>query len=81
METTKEEYFSRPRTDRKLTRVKSIYFYIRNNESVTIPLLMDEFGMSRKTILRDLDVLQYNGLIKSPKRGKWVVTSRKVKES
>jgi hypothetical protein len=35
--------------------------------------------MCHRTLQRDLDVLEYNELIKADKRGVWTVTDRKVK--
>ncbi|WP_439649454.1 DeoR family transcriptional regulator [Lentibacillus daqui] len=64
-----------------LTRVKSVYLYIRKNGTVTTQELADEFGTTDRTIQRDLRVLVYNGLVNSPIRGKWKITNKKVKIS
>ncbi|PSL44519.1 DeoR-like protein with HTH domain [Salsuginibacillus halophilus] len=68
-------------TDRMLTRVKSIYLYIQEKGTVTTEELVDEFGITQRTIQRDLNVLEYNELVESPNRGTWAVTTRKVKIS
>ncbi|MEW9677705.1 DeoR family transcriptional regulator [Lentibacillus sp. L22] len=68
-------------TSRMLTRVKSVYLYIRKNGTVTTQELADEFGTTDRTIQRDLRVLVYNGLVNSPIRGKWKITNKKVKIS
>lgn len=68
-------------TDRMLTRIKSVYLYILEKGTVTTQELVDEFGITSRTIQRDLNVLAYNGLVKSPKRGKWTTTNKKVKIS
>ncbi|MBM7644879.1 DeoR/GlpR family transcriptional regulator of sugar metabolism [Scopulibacillus daqui] len=70
-----------PSTDRMLNRVKSVYLYIRKRGTVTTQELVEEFDMTQRTIQRDLNILTYNNLVKSPSRGKWTVTKRKVKFS
>ncbi len=69
----------KPSTNRMLTRVKSIYLYILENGTVTTREIVDEFGSTPRTIQRDLNVLEYNDLISSPRRGKWTTTEKKVK--
>ncbi|MFD1927073.1 DeoR family transcriptional regulator [Sporosarcina siberiensis] len=69
----------KPATDRMLTRIKAIYMYILENGSVTTESLTEEFGITNRTIQRDLNVLEYNDLITSPVRGKWTTTTKKVK--
>jgi DeoR/GlpR family transcriptional regulator of sugar metabolism len=49
--------------------------------TVTTNELVEEFGITPRTIQRDLNVLEYNSLVKSPSRGKWTTTSRKTKVS
>ncbi|MFZ4450722.1 DeoR family transcriptional regulator [Salibacterium aidingense] len=71
----------RPSTDRMITRVKSIYLYIKEKGTVTTRELVDEFGITQRTIQRDLNVLEYNRLVHSPSRGKWTATKKKVKVS
>ncbi|MGY4689167.1 DeoR family transcriptional regulator [Salibacterium sp. K-3] len=71
----------RPSTDRMITRVKSIYLYIKEKGTVTTRELVDEFGITQRTIQRDLNVLEYNQLVHSPSRGKWTLTKKKVKVS
>ncbi|SFP53616.1 DeoR family transcriptional regulator [Salibacterium halotolerans] len=71
----------RPSTDRMITRVKSIYLYIKEKGTVTTSELVDEFGITQRTIQRDLNVLEYNRLVHSPSRGKWTLTKKKVKVS
>ena len=71
----------KPSTNRMLTRVKSIYMFIRAHGTVTTQELVDEFGITPRTIQRDLNVLEYNDLIISPHRGKWTTTKKKVKIS
>jgi DeoR/GlpR family transcriptional regulator of sugar metabolism len=68
-------------TDRMLTRIKSVYMFIHENGTVSTQELVDEFGTTPRTIQRDLNVLAYNGLVKSPRRGKWTTTNKKVKLS
>ena len=71
----------KPATDRMLTRIKDIYFYILDKGTVTTENLVDEFGITHRTVQRDLNVLEYNELIMSPVRGKWTTTAKKVKLS
>ncbi|MHA6260404.1 DeoR family transcriptional regulator [Sporosarcina sp. CAU 1771] len=66
-------------TDRMLNRIKDVYMYILENGIVTTDSLVEEFGISHRTIQRDLNVLEYNGLITSPVRGQWTTTMKKVK--
>ncbi|WP_170885651.1 DeoR family transcriptional regulator [Bacillus alkalicellulosilyticus] len=68
-------------TDRMLTRIKSIYLYIKQRGTVTTTELVEEFGITQRTIQRDLNVLEYNDLVCSPSRGKWTVTKKKIKVS
>lgn len=68
-------------TDRMLNRIKSIYLYIKQRGAVTTHELVEEFGTTHRTIQRDLNVLEYNELVKSPSRGKWTITKRKTKVS
>jgi len=68
-------------TDRMLTRIKSIYLYIKQRGTVTTGELVEEFGITQRTIQRDLNVLEYNKLVSSPSRGKWTVTKKKTKVS
>ena len=66
-------------TDRMLIRIKDIYIFIKDNGTVTTSELVDEFVSTPRTIQRDLNVLEYNDLISSPRRGKWTTTNKKVK--
>jgi DeoR/GlpR family transcriptional regulator of sugar metabolism len=68
-------------TDRMLTRIKSIYLYIKQRGTVTTNELVEEFGITQRTIQRDLNVLEYNNLVESPTRGKWNVTKKKTRVS
>ncbi|WP_088032958.1 DeoR family transcriptional regulator [Evansella clarkii] len=68
----------KPSTDRMLTRIKSIYFYIKGRENVTTKELVEEFGTTQRTIQRDLSALEQHNLVSSPERGKWTTTSRKT---
>jgi DeoR/GlpR family transcriptional regulator of sugar metabolism len=68
-------------TDRMLTRIKSIYLYIKQRGTVTTNELVEEFGITQRTIQRDLNVLEYNKLVESPTRGKWSVTNKKTRVS
>lgn len=68
-------------TERMLTRIKSVYLYILEKGTVTTQELVDEFGITSRTVQRDLNILRYNGLVESPKRGKWTTTNKKVKIS
>lgn len=65
-------------TSRMLTRVKAVYFYIKECGMVSTPELAEEFDTTSRTIQRDLRVLMYNGLVSSPTRGKWKITDKKV---
>lgn len=69
----------KPSTNRMLNRIKCIYMFIRNNGTVTTQELVEEFGITPRTIQRDLNVLAYNDLVVSPSRGKWTTTEKKVK--
>lgn len=55
--------------------------FIHENGTVSTQDLVDEFGITPRTIQRDLNVLAYNGLVESPSRGKWTTTDKKVKIS
>lgn len=68
----------KPSTDRMMTRIKSVYYYIKEHGCVTTKELVEEFGTTERTIQRDLNILRYNQLVTSPKRGKWEATNRKV---
>lgn len=65
-------------TSRMLTRVKAVYFYIRENGTVSTTEIAEEFGTTDRTIQRDLNVLAYNGLVISPIRGRWKTTNKRV---
>ncbi|MGD6816947.1 DeoR family transcriptional regulator [Metabacillus sp. 84] len=69
----------KPSTNRMLNRIKSVYMFIMERGTVTTQQLVDEFGITPRTIQRDLNVLAYNELVKSPARGKWTTTKKKVK--
>lgn len=69
----------KPATDRMLSRIKDVYLFIRDNGTVTTQDLVEEFNITPRTIQRDLNVLEYNDLISSPRRGKWTTTEKKVK--
>ncbi|MRX73967.1 DeoR family transcriptional regulator [Bacillus lacus] len=71
----------KPSTNRMLTRIKSIYMFIYEKGTVTTQQLVDEFGITPRTIQRDLNVLAYNDLVSSPTRGKWTTTKKRVKIS
>ena len=64
-----------------LNRIKSIYMFISQRGIVTTQELVEEFDTTPRTIQRDLNVLAYNDLVKSPSRGKWTTTQKKVKMS
>ncbi|MFB4170146.1 DeoR family transcriptional regulator [Virgibacillus sp. JSM 102003] len=66
-------------TSRMLSRVKAVYLYIRDNGTVSTSELAEEFGTTDRTVQRDLNVLEYNGLVRSPHRGRWKTTSKPVK--
>ncbi|WP_226036373.1 DeoR family transcriptional regulator [Aquibacillus saliphilus] len=68
-------------TTRMLTRVKAEYLYIRENGTVSTTELAEEFGITDRTVQRDLNVLEHNGLVISPNRGRWKITKKKVKIS
>lgn len=69
----------KPTTDRMLTRIKDVYMFIRDNGIVTTQDLVDEFGITPRTVQRDLNVLAFNDLVESPSRGKWTTTKKKVR--
>ena len=69
----------KPTTDRMLNRIKDVYMFIRDNGTVTTQDLVEEFGITPRTIQRDLNVLAFNDLVISPTRGKWTTTSKRVK--
>ena len=71
----------KPSTNRMLNRIKSVYIFINNRGTVTTGELVEEFGITPRTIQRDLNVLVYNDLVKSPSRGKWTTTKKKVRIS
>lgn len=66
-------------TDRMLTRIKSIYLFINERECVTTSELVEEFGITSRTVQRDLNVLEYNNLVESPSRGRWTSSKRSLK--
>ena len=66
-------------TTRMLTRVKAVYIFIRENGPVTTLEIAEEFSITDRTVQRDLNVLEYNGLVTSPNRGTWKITKKKVK--
>ncbi|MBF4499793.1 MULTISPECIES: DeoR family transcriptional regulator [Savagea] len=68
-------------TDRMLRRVKDVYFFILDNGVVTTDRIVEEFGVTARTVQRDLNVLEYNELIKSPTRGQWTTTEIEVELS
>jgi predicted HTH transcriptional regulator len=69
----------KPSTNRMLNRIKCIYMFICKNGTVSTQQLVEEFGITPRTIQRDLNVLAYNDLVISPSRGKWTTTQKKVK--
>ncbi|WP_433743835.1 DeoR family transcriptional regulator [Falsibacillus pallidus] len=71
----------KPSTNRMLTRIKSVYMFIKDHGTVSTQDLVDEFGITPRTIQRDLNVLEYNNLVESPSRGKWSTTEKRVKMS
>ncbi|MBA2873864.1 DeoR family transcriptional regulator [Thermaerobacillus caldiproteolyticus] len=71
----------KPSTHRMLTRIKSVYMFINERGTVTTQELVDEFGITPRTIQRDLNVLAYNDLVRSPSKGKWTTTNKKVRMS
>lgn len=69
----------KPTTDRMLNRIKDVYMFIRDHGIVTTQDLVDEFGITPRTVQRDLNVLAFNDLVSSPSRGSWTTTSKRVK--
>lgn len=63
----------------RITRIKSIYIFIYKRGIVTTQEIIQEFGVTQKTINRDLDVLVFNDLIYKLAKGKWTTTDKKVK--
>ena len=68
-------------SSRMLNRIKAVYLFIRDRGTVTTNELAEEFGITDRTMQRDLSILEYNGLVSSPHRGKWTITEKKVKIS
>ncbi|WP_082233548.1 DeoR family transcriptional regulator [Halobacillus massiliensis] len=68
-------------SSRMLNRIKAVYFYIHQQGMVTTNQLAEEFGITDRTMQRDLSILEYNGLVSSPHKGKWKATEKKVKIS
>nr|WP_226583874.1 DeoR family transcriptional regulator [Halobacillus litoralis] len=68
-------------SSRMLNRIKAVYLYIRDRGTVSTNELADEFGITDRTMQRDLSILEYNGLVASPHRGEWTITEKKVKIS
>ncbi|MBU5593712.1 DeoR family transcriptional regulator [Amphibacillus sp. MSJ-3] len=68
-------------TTRMLTRIKAVYLFIRESGPVTTSEIAEEFDITDRTVQRDLNILAYNGLVKSPSRGQWSITKKKVKIS
>ncbi|WP_096152895.1 MULTISPECIES: DeoR family transcriptional regulator [Bacillus] len=71
----------KPSTNRMLTRIKAIYMFIQEKGTVSTQQLVDEFGITPRTIQRDLNVLAYNDLVRSPAKGRWTTTQKKVRLS
>ena len=71
--------FLKPSTNRMLTRIKSVYFFIQKNGTVTTQDIVEEFGITPRTIQRDLNVLAYNDLVMSPSRGQWRAKNKKIR--
>ncbi|HSO59125.1 MAG TPA: DeoR family transcriptional regulator [Paenisporosarcina sp.] len=69
----------KPTTDRMLNRIKDVYMYIRDQGIVTTQDLVNEFGITPRTVQRDLNVLAFNDLVSSPSRGSWTTTSKRVR--
>ncbi|EPD54074.1 DeoR family transcriptional regulator [Paenisporosarcina sp. FSL H8-0542] len=69
----------KPTTDRMLNRIKDVYMFIRDHGIVTTQDLVDEFGITPRTVQRDLNVLAFNDLVSSPSRGRWTTTNKRVK--
>ncbi|OZM56107.1 alkaline phosphatase [Lottiidibacillus patelloidae] len=71
----------KPSSNRMMTRIKAMYFYIHRKGTVTTKELVEEFGTTQRTVQRDLHILSYNGLVESPARGTWTTTTKKVKKT
>lgn len=69
----------KPSTNRMLTRIKAVYMFIHEKGTVSTQQLVDEFGITPRTVQRDLNVLVFNGLVQSPTKGKWTTTQKKVR--
>lgn len=62
--------------NRRTERVQLILSAIQENPQVTVRALVEDFGISKNTILRILKELQENGTIKregSSRKGRWVI--------
>lgn len=80
-EQTLRSGFLNQSTTRMLNRVKAIYLFIREYGPVSTAEIAEEFGITDRTVQRDLNVLEHNGLVVSPIRGRWRITKKKVKIS
>ena len=60
----------KPSTNRMLNRIKSVYMFINKRGTVTTQELVEEFGITPRTIQRDLNVLAYNDLVSKPESWK-----------
>jgi DeoR/GlpR family transcriptional regulator of sugar metabolism len=53
--------------------------FIHEKGTVSTQQLVDEFGITPRTVQRDLNVLAFNDLVQSPTKGKWTTTQKKVR--
>lgn len=67
----------KPATDRMLTRIKDVYLYILDNGTVTTENLVEEFGITHRTVQRDLNVLSTT----SSSRARFAVNGRRQQKS
>lgn len=59
---------------RMMNRIKAVYLLMkRSRTAFGVSELSEEFGISKKTMMRDLKVLEYNNLIRQQKKGKWII--------
>ena len=58
-----------------------MYLFIREEGPVSTSDIADEFDITERTVQRDLNILAYNDLVRSPSRGIWSITKKKVKIS
>ncbi len=62
-----------------LNRIKDLYLYLNERGTATTKELSEQFGLSERTIQRDINILQYNGLVESYKKANGQQLIKKLK--